>query len=1282
MKVGAAGDRFEREADRIADHVVGPSALPAAAPPPIISPLAVQRMPLDEAEPGPEEPAQRQAETAEEEPVQRESQAEGQEEEAVQRAMQGGPEEESVQRETQAEGQEEESVQRETQAGGPDKESVQRETQAGGQEEETLQQMRATGPEARKEEEPVQRMRATGPEAPSGEGEDLTEMLTAQREAGPGAAGGAAPAGVEAAIGRMRGGAAPGLDEGTRDTMEGRMGVDLSGVRVHTGEGAARAADSLNAKAFTVGQDMFFGRGQYDPVSTAGRRLIAHETAHTVQQQGGSSGVQRIQRAEDPAKAAEDKAKAPLTEVTLGKARIDLATVGKMPGTFVIPRLMVPVVDGVGKGFASGTKFQPAAKSGAGLTETDFKLSPPGKRPSKNASDVWSEHAKAAFAGAAKTRLKTLTEKPGVEELSGAGDQKIFAVYVKKGKVGADAIMLGTLDQLSTHDNILRPQYGQNGVPNPMQADHILEWQLGGSYEADNMQMLLAKFNMQVGRETDQDIIAAIKDVLDDLKKFESRKENKDVKFAKPIPDDPRVVKENWQLHFKEVKKKKKPSTGIYWSRDQIKKGEQVDQLKAMTAKEMIEFGFKPSTKGGAARLRFINVFPDLTGGKVAQFKVEGKGDKQKLKPPGFFYKGIFIKEITDFKSPAEGHTNQVIAKLLVSHNLSKKKKKKFGFRAIDVPLNLNHHESLGYGSYIKREDITTAYENALSAKAMSPIRLVGTRIDPGGTLVAEGEIIAAKALLPGLKVPLRLMGDEIFIDFPIPSKNLKFGPLKVSDPSLRVGVSDGNLFLAGQAGIGIDKVGSGTVFAKATREDIEIGGKFAFDFDFVENAELDAKYSLKTDAFSISGTLTAKKGTLPGVESGTIKVDVTNDTFGMTGTLMLGGVLKGASITVGYAPETGLLIEGKDIPLPVDKLPGVSDAKITVRALRNPEGGWKISGAGSAALKAPGASGSLDVTLNGEAVRFSGRVDLAKGPATGFIQITATNMAMDEAGNPVEGGPVGELQIWGKGQASIAFGKVLTGTAAIEYTRDGRIIITGEIALPPTVDLFKRVDYNKRLVEIAPPDFPIWGVKLGPVGFGIFAFVDAKVDFLAYVGPGQLRDTKVKATMDLDKPAEAQVEGKAQFHVPAFAGFRLDLGGGLKAQVAVAYVKGRVGLDGTLGLGAEAKIDVGVKWNAAEGFAAEALAEVKASPKFELGVNASVTAGVSLPWPLSDITKTWGPWRKKLGEFGPNMELSAKFPVKYTEKDGLDLDLNKIQVTKPNLDAKALMKSAFDTLV
>lgn len=55
---------------------------------------------------------------------------------------------------------------------------------------------------------------------------------------------------------------------------------------MHTGEAAAASAHQLNARAFTLGRDIVFGEGQYDPGTHAGRRLLAHELAHVVQQTG------------------------------------------------------------------------------------------------------------------------------------------------------------------------------------------------------------------------------------------------------------------------------------------------------------------------------------------------------------------------------------------------------------------------------------------------------------------------------------------------------------------------------------------------------------------------------------------------------------------------------------------------------------------------------------------------------------------------------------------------------------------------------------------------------------------------------------------------------------------------------------------------------------------------------------------------------------------------------------------------------------------------------------
>jgi len=69
-----------------------------------------------------------------------------------------------------------------------------------------------------------------------------------------------------------------------RAYFEPRFGRDFSAVRVHTGGSAAEAARGMNARAYTLGRDIAFAEGQYRPGSQEGKRLIAHELAHTVQQ--------------------------------------------------------------------------------------------------------------------------------------------------------------------------------------------------------------------------------------------------------------------------------------------------------------------------------------------------------------------------------------------------------------------------------------------------------------------------------------------------------------------------------------------------------------------------------------------------------------------------------------------------------------------------------------------------------------------------------------------------------------------------------------------------------------------------------------------------------------------------------------------------------------------------------------------------------------------------------------------------------------------------------------
>lgn len=92
------------------------------------------------------------------------------------------------------------------------------------------------------------------------------------------------------------------LDPATLAFMEPRFGHDFSEVRVHTDSTATKSARAVNALAYTVGQDIVFGEGQYPSRSSGGLGVLAHELTHTIQQAQGMSGLQtslRVGKSDD-----------------------------------------------------------------------------------------------------------------------------------------------------------------------------------------------------------------------------------------------------------------------------------------------------------------------------------------------------------------------------------------------------------------------------------------------------------------------------------------------------------------------------------------------------------------------------------------------------------------------------------------------------------------------------------------------------------------------------------------------------------------------------------------------------------------------------------------------------------------------------------------------------------------------------------------------------------------------------------------------------------------------
>jgi Domain of unknown function (DUF4157) len=121
-----------------------------------------------------------------------------------------------------------------------------------------------------------------------GKSDEMCETCQLSRKA-EGTAGG--PARVPSVVGEVLRSSGRSLDAAAQGDMGARFGFDFSRVRIHDDAQAAESAASVAARAYTVGNNVVFGRGQYAPSTDRGRRLLAHELTHVVQQHRSSTAT-------------------------------------------------------------------------------------------------------------------------------------------------------------------------------------------------------------------------------------------------------------------------------------------------------------------------------------------------------------------------------------------------------------------------------------------------------------------------------------------------------------------------------------------------------------------------------------------------------------------------------------------------------------------------------------------------------------------------------------------------------------------------------------------------------------------------------------------------------------------------------------------------------------------------------------------------------------------------------------------------------------------------------
>ncbi len=124
-------------------------------------------------------------------------------------------------------------------------------------------------------------------------------------------------------INNSRGTGTP-MDKQTSSFMENMFGTDFSNINIHTNNSSVQLNNQLNSQAFTVGNDVYFNSGKYNPSNNDGKRLLAHELTHTIQQ---GTGIQPMIQKDDEETAEESSSgsSTPLSDLVTGIVREQLS---------------------------------------------------------------------------------------------------------------------------------------------------------------------------------------------------------------------------------------------------------------------------------------------------------------------------------------------------------------------------------------------------------------------------------------------------------------------------------------------------------------------------------------------------------------------------------------------------------------------------------------------------------------------------------------------------------------------------------------------------------------------------------------------------------------------------------------------------------------------------------------------------------------------------------------------------------------------------------------------
>lgn len=1026
------------------------------------------------------------------------------------------------------------------------------------------------------------------------------------------------------------------LDRPTRSFMESRFGSDFSGVRVHDDARAAESARAVNARAYTVGQDIVFARESFEPHTSAGKALLAHELAHTIQQHGiqhakenvsfaHSSEYDRLEHQADHAAHAALSGSAvrltPAAGAGLSRAKDDKADEeGKIVST-------KKKKSGNKQSNLGNHKVEPVEgfESEEGRIE-EFEVDPFYLPAAKGPA------AKTEYENIAGGKLETFLENI---QITGKGRAKT-ALWQKREPT--DELRARWLNKVGwtadSADDLWKRSGGGAEFPKlkngtTCQMDHIVELQLGGDNTDQNIQPLERGPNQSSGGTIRAELESLAKDIATD---------------SSMASEDLTEIK----LRFKKVKvigaldklSASCPPPGKPSCLEVEKCATTLKVEKTETgAVKVASLDYPISAGGGSPRsLKVPVTFPTA---KDEDVKIEGSPENNAASTliPGML--------LTNLRHEGKGKKAGDVVNARIDDRAETRLPISLNEKAGAIKLNVSDEGILTLDPALKKKA-----SFAFTYKYLSPGAITSIALNESGGVDWEGYL---KPSIPFLgRLDIAYKGGELRV-----TKGLDPKDLKRPFPGVQIS----------QASIGLKLA-----------PEFKPEGKLAFLFGPEAKPLAEAVLTASTDGvgFIADGTL---RVFIPGVDQAEAKVIYKGGgDYGAgswTGLITIESsqiklpYVESGSLTVQLVPGRGIDVDGK-VNL---NLPGDNSATV---GLKRADRAWIFSGGGRFKVPRVGpitvavvyntateklVAEAKDVSfeifgVNAQLKSITGEIEPGKRPV--FYGTGGVEIKKGKVDGRVDLNLNRDGMFTGKGAVSYQFNENLKAIAGVELDEKERLKFTGEIVLT-YLKLFDAFGDKKDLFSLDIP-IPIPGASIG--GVGLEVRIGGGVTIGYNVGPGAIAPLKFATGFyPLEENPDLQLAVSGSVNIPASAFLEANIHADIVLDAFIAEVGGGVKLTGTIKLagGFFAPFSATYKAGKIDGLLTP---EIKFALILGLVLSIRAWAKAGIGWLSVKTEKTWDLARR---EIDTGLGFSLKAPIGYSTDTGPKLpSLNEIEFVPP----------------